>query len=170
MVDLTLKFIAGKLQDHFQGLPGSPGAAEVPEIKVDSIARLAEDQHSVRNTVCISLVNISEEVIRKNLDIYKVQNSIKNNTPISYTLIVLISFDMDNYEHALHYLSETLFFYRDNPHYEELLCLYGNSVDRTLFNINLEMMTLSLEESNDLWGMLQTSYLPNLLYKIRMNN
>ncbi|MEO5999539.1 MAG: DUF4255 domain-containing protein [Chitinophagaceae bacterium] len=121
----------------------------------------------------MSLINIEEEktfisqghkiVQGKNGKYYKKEPDLKVN------LYVLISAYNKNYEDALKFISKVVGFYQQNNVFQK----DRNNLQNDDFPVNVEKLIIELytadfDQQSQIWGSLNTGYLPSVIYKVRM--
>lgn len=122
------------------------------------------------NAITPFLINISEDRTFRNPDQYSgvSRNGIRTqlNPEIRIELLVLIVSKFSDYSQALQVLSSVISYFQVNriftPH--EVPRLGEEHIEKLI----LELVSLPLEEQNQVWHSLNTSYLPSLLYRIRI--
>lgn len=122
------------------------------------------------NAVTPFLINVSEDRTFRNPDQFRgvTQNGIQTqiNPEIRIELLVLFVSKFSDYSQALNFLSYVIKCFqarrvitqRNSPE------LSGENIERLI----LELVTLPLEEQNQVWHALNTSYLPSVLYRVRV--
>ncbi len=69
-----------------------------------------------------------------------------------------------DYEQSLHYLSLVLRYFQANHYLDRQ---NTPELSKTVDHLVLELNTLATTQQNELWGMLRSSYLPSLVYKVK---
>lgn len=122
------------------------------------------------NAVTPFLINVSEDRVFRKADQYSgvLQNGIRTQTnpEIRIELLVLFVSKFSDYSQALNFLSYVIKFFQVNRIFNQKNSpeLSGENIEKLI----LELVTLPLEEQNQVWHSLNTSYLPSVLYKIRV--
>lgn len=122
------------------------------------------------NAVTPFLINVSEDRTLRKADRFSgvSQNGIRTqiNPEIRIELLVLFISKFSDYSQALNFLSYVIKCFQVNRIFNQTNTpeLSGENIDRLV----LELVTLPLEEQNQVWHSLNTSYLPSVLYKIRV--
>lgn len=122
------------------------------------------------NAVTPFLINVSEDRIFRKPDQYVgiSQNGIRTqvNPEIRIELLVLFVSKFSDYSQALNFLSYVIKCFQVNRIYNQKNSpeLAGENIEKLI----LELVTLPLEEQNQVWHSLNTSYLPSVLYKVRV--
>ncbi|MCF8367305.1 MAG: DUF4255 domain-containing protein [Bacteroidales bacterium] len=126
-------------------------------------------QSSIENKVVVSLVNVEEERIARNPDIYRKQpdGSLQIVTPeIKLNLYMLFSaYFPSDYNEALKMLSLVIGFFQKNNKFN---AANSPGLNPKLHDLSVELFTLGLEQQNHLWGALGAKYLPSVVYKMRL--
>ena len=171
MIYHALKFLAGQLGSYFDGLKEPGGFDTVPEVLLQNVSRLSEDDLKTANQVLLTLVNLSEEATMKNNPGTYVVNSNEahyDNPPVNLNLYLLFTVCMVNYEHALSYLSHTISFFQGKYSFtrkNSVTAVDGLPDD---FHIILDLYSLTFEQANYLWSTLGGKQHPFVCYKVRL--
>lgn len=122
----------------------------------------------------MTLVNIEEEKIFKtqghqivpspNGGYYKREPDLKLN------LYVLISAYNKNYEDGLKFISKVVGYFQRNSVFNKQAdtSIIHEDLPANIEKIIMELYTTSFDQQNQIWGSLNTGYIPSLLYKVRM--
>jgi len=122
------------------------------------------------NAVTPFLINVSEDRVLRKPDQYSgtIRNGIRTgfNPEIRIELLVLFVSKFGDYSQALNFLSYVIKCFQVNRVFNQQNTpeLAGEQIDKLV----LELVTLPLEEQNQVWHSLNTSYLPSVLYRIRL--
>ncbi|TPN87002.1 DUF4255 domain-containing protein [Aquimarina algicola] len=165
MIHTTLSILKEKLNEYFR-----------LKTEADSdLIRFIDSTNNdpitfTNNAVTPFLINISEDRKFRNADQYSgvIQNGIRTqiNPEIRIELLVLFVSKFNDYNQALQFLSYVIKFFQANRIFTP-----KNSPGLSEENIEkiiVELISLPLEEQNQVWHSLNTSYLPSVLYKIRL--
>lgn len=116
------------------------------------------------------LINVSEDRKFRNADQFSgvVKNGIKtqSNPEIRIELMILFVSRFKEYDQALNFLSLIIKFFQANRIFTPT-----NSptlADDNIEKLIMELISLPLEEQNQVWHSLNTSYLPSVLYRVRL--
>ncbi len=116
------------------------------------------------------LINVSEDRKFRNADQYSgiVRDGIRTqaNPEIRIELLILFVSKFSKYDQALKFLSHVIKFFQVNRVFSPL-----NSPqlsDERIEKLVVELISLPLEEQNQVWHSLNTSYLPSVLYRVRL--
>ncbi len=165
MINTTLNVLKDKLNEYFK-------------IKVDPdtdlvsfINRSGDDPITfTNNAVTPYLINISEDRKFRNADQYSgvVNEGIRTqfNPEIRIELLILFVSKFNDYNQSLLFLSYVIKFFQTNRIFTP-----KNSpqlADDHIEKLIVELISIPLEEQNQVWHSLNTSYLPSVLYKIRL--
>ncbi|MBL3655547.1 DUF4255 domain-containing protein [Fulvivirga sediminis] len=122
------------------------------------------------NCVTPFLINVSEDRVFRNPDQYAgvTKNGIKTqfNPEIRIELLVLFISKFSDYTQALTFLSYVIKCFQSNRVYNQLNT--PALADENIEKLIMEMVSLPLEEQNQVWHSLSTSYLPSVLYRVRL--
>ncbi len=166
MVDAVLNVLKDKLNEYFKNVVGATESNIVEFIDTNS-----NDPISFTNDkITPFLINISEDRKFRNPDQYSgvTRNGIRTqmNPEIRIELLVLFVSKFGNYNQALRFLSHVLKFFQANRVFNPLTA--PQLADENVEKLTVELVSLPLEEQNQGWHSLNTSYLPSVLYKIRL--
>lgn len=166
MVDVVLTVLKDKLNEYFKNVVGTTESNII-----DFISTNNNDPVSFTNDkITPFLINISEDRKFRNADQYAgvIRNGIKTqvNPEIRIELLILFVSKFNKYDQALKFLSHVIKFFQVNRIFDPL-----NSPqlsDENIEKLIVELISLPLEEQNQVWHSLNTSYLPSVLYKVRL--
>ncbi len=166
MINAVLSVLKDRLNEHFKNVVRTTESNVVEFIDTNS-----NDPISFTNDkVTPFLINISEDRKFRNPDQYSgiVREGIRTqmNPEIRIELLVLFVSKFGNYNQALKFLSHVIKFFQANRAFNPL-----NSPrlsDDNIEKLTIELVSIPLEEQNQVWHSLNTSYLPSVLYKIRL--
>ena len=171
MLDLTLKFLADELNQYLALQPGliigdmSLVMAAASRI-LDGDANNTNVDTSLTNRAIISLVNVEEDRIGRQQEAFTrtVSGVVYANPPVKLNLYVLFVMNLKSHEQALRWLSCIIRFFQHQPVFTPLS---HPALNPAIQQLNVEMVSLSFEQANQLWSTLGGKYLPSVLYKIR---
>ncbi|GAA4276739.1 DUF4255 domain-containing protein [Aquimarina mytili] len=166
MVDVVLNVLKDKLNEHFKKVVGTTESNIIEFISTNN-----NDPVSFTNDkITPFLINISEDRKFRNADQYSgiVRNGIRTQTnpEIRIELLILFVSKFNKYDQALKFLSHLIKFFQVNRIFDPL-----NSPqlsDENIEKLIVELISLPLEEQNQVWHSLNTSYLPSVLYRVRL--
>lgn len=148
--------------------PGEPS----PPLVLGNIAKVNDgDEFSAElaNKIVLSIVNIEEDKVARNPLNYIKQNNkiLYKNPPIHLNLTLLFAATY-NYNLAIPYLEQILLFFQDKYVFtrENTEAIFEDlpELDKLIF----ELMSLNLEQVNQLWTTLGGHYMPSVVYRLRM--
>ncbi len=160
--------IKDKLNTYFKTL-----GIENPKVDfVDPTTTESDDTISFKsNTVTPVLINIEEDRIMRPANLYArniaeqgvVQS--ENSPEIRINLLVLFVSKFADYPEGLKFLSYIIKFFQANRVFD-----HHNSptLSREIEKLIMELSPPVLQEQDAVWNALRTSYLPSILYKIKM--
>ncbi len=166
MINAVLSVLKDKLNEYFKNVVGATDSNIVEFIDTQS-----NDPISFTNDkVTPFLINISEDRKFRNPDQYSgiIKEGIRTqiNPEIRIELLVLFVSKFGNYNQALKFLSHVIKFFQANRIFNPL-----NSPqlsDENIEKLIVELISIPLEEQNQVWHSLNTSYLPSVLYRIKL--
>ncbi len=168
MIDDALNFIRDQLTTYLQLkldiLTGGP-------IQLANITTL-QDGGTGSTTVetyntFLSLVNIEEDRISESQKKYRRTGGIliNENPKVHLNLYVLFAVNLQNYAESLKRLSLIIQFFQ----YQNVFTpLNAPALPAGIEKLIFDMVTMSFQDLNNLWGILGSRYLPSVMYKVRM--
>ena len=165
MIDKTLNFLAAELNGFLSiRFPSKEAHAVVASLSSSD----GTSEAKIESRLVLSLVNIERETVASAIGITaRSDNSYaRYQPPLHLNLYVLVSASFNsNYGQALQFLSTALGFFQAKPGFD---ANSGADFPPELDRLNVELVSLSIQELNNLWAILGTKYLPSALYKVRM--
>ncbi len=166
MVDVVLNVLKDKLNEYFKNIVEATDSNSIEFINTNN-----NDPVSFTNDkITPFLINISEDRKFRNADQYSgiVRDGIRTqaNPEIRIELLILFVSKFSKYDQALKFLSHVIKFFQVNRIFNPL-----NSPqlsDERIEKLVVELISLPLEEQNQVWHSLNTSYLPSVLYRVRL--
>lgn len=148
--------------------PGEPS----PPLVLGNIAKVNDgDEFSAElaNKIVLSIVNIEEDKVARNpLNYIKQNNKILYKNPPVHLNLTLLFAATYNYNLAIPYLEQILLFFQDKYVFtrENTEAIFEDlpELDKLIF----ELMSLNLEQVNQLWTTLGGHYMPSVVYRLRM--
>ena len=179
MISHALTIVKNELDRHLVTFGGTSPLAELGN--VGEVAGSTPGTGAGRNKVLLSVVNIQEERTLKNVPTYVRDDSALRvryeNPPTFLNLAVLVAATHTKYDDALLALSRALTFFQfrnvftqENVRPDSLTDgAPVNDLDRLVeFKLIFNLWSPTLEEVNDMWGMLGGKQFPFALYSMRM--
>jgi len=169
MLDLTLKFLSEEINQYLAQQPGlimgdmslvMAAASRIFDADANNL------EVPLTNKAIISLVNVEEDRIGRQQEAFTKTSSGVNyaNPPVRLNLYVLFVMNLKSHEQALRWLSCIIRFFQFQAVFTPLS---HPALNPAIAQLNVEMVSLSFEQSNQLWSTLGGKYLPSVLYKIR---
>ena len=181
MLFKTLEFLRINLNDYINEVTNANPLAEF--VRLGNIAYADDDPDTQaadeREMVYISLVNIEEEFTKKNHPVYKknLNGTVDyKNPPVFINLYGLITANHKDYNLALQRLSQVMSYFQSNskftfnsaPVQDSGISFTFDDIEKSKFEVALDLFTLTFEQVNHLWGSLGGKQVPFVLYKIRL--
>jgi hypothetical protein len=165
MIHLAVEHIVNELNNYL-----SVKISETSKVVHNSLVKPdGSVQAGIDDKIVVSLVNIEEERIARDPEIYKKQldgtiHIIKPEVKLNLYLLITAYFPSD-YNEALKMLSLIIGFFQKKNTFNT-----SNSpgLDPRIKDMNLGLYTLNMEQQNHLWGSIGAKYLPSVLYKMRL--
>lgn len=178
MISHALTIVKNELDRHLATFGGNAPHAELGNI--GELSNGGNGNAGSRNKVLLSVVNIQEERTLKNGPTY-VRDDVTlrvryENPPNFLNLAVLVAATHTKYDDALLALSRALLFFQSRSDFTHenvdpqsiTDSAPVNSLDRLVeFKLILNLWSPTLEEVNDMWGMLGGKQYPFALYSMR---
>ena len=168
MIDQALIFLRDLLNAHLTTpAPGQPAPAEEAVVFLDGDKT---DPISFRiGAVTVLLINVEQESILRSANPYQRVaadgTSYQARPDIRVNLCVMFVARFKQYEQALAELSRILSFFQSHP---VLDARNAPGLPAGIPQLAMELLTLPLNEQNDLWNALRAAFQPSLLYRVRM--
>lgn len=159
MIGDAIEFVRKELRDYL-GMPDE-------EVLLNTPRKLIEDVNATG--VLIALVNVQEETALRNTPTTQRIGGIQKykEPPVFLNVHLLFAFQFQKHETSLLRLSQTVEFFQHRRWFNTDT-LNTQAFPANLEKLNFEMVNLNFEEVNNLWGVLGGSYLPSVVYKMRM--
>ena len=165
MINTALSVLKEKLNEYFRI------KTEVDSDLVKFIESNGSDPVSfTNNAVTPFLINVSEDRKFRNPDqfsgVTRYGRITQANPEIRIELLVLFVSKFSDYDQPLNFLSFVIKFFQAHRIFTP-----KNSpalADEKIEKLVMELVSLPLEEQNQVWHSLNTSYLPSVLYRIRL--
>jgi len=128
---------------------------------------LSSNNFGADNHVVISLINIEENRISRDPQAY-VRTGIellKKNPAVHLNLTLLFTSVRSDYPSALMAIQTVIGFFQNKSFFD-----HSNTplLDAAIEKLTFEMVSLNLEQLQQLWSMLGGKYHPSIVYKVRM--
>ena len=172
MIDKVLDFVRTQLNTYLQNKLSLLPTEDA--IILSNVSQLNETQPSSGGNdvdpqnAFISLINIEEDRISKSPEnfVRALDGSITYKSPkIFLNLYLLFAVNLSSYPESLKRLSYIIQFFQ----YQNVFTpLSTPSLPEGVDELILDLMTLSYQDLNNLWGILGSRYLPSVMYKMRL--
>ena len=173
MIDKALDFISKQLNSYLLTKLVPPPQGNIAII-LSNVSQLNETQPNSGGddadpqNAFLSLINIEEDRISKSPEnfVRSFDGSIVYKNPkIFLNLYVLFAVNLSSYTESLKRLSFIIQFFQYQNVFNQL---NSPSIPDGIDELILDLMTLSYQDLNNLWGILGSRYLPSVMYKMRM--
>jgi hypothetical protein len=166
MIDKTLTFVLGELN----GFLGTIFPSSEPHAVLSSLANPdGSASQGTENKIIVSLTNIERETAAVSTPIQTRPDNggaLRVSTPLNLNIFILLSSSfVGNYAEALRFLSESIRFFQAKPVYTPQ---NSPGFPRELERLAIEMVTLNIQDLQNLWSNMGGRYLPSAFYKVRM--
>ncbi len=119
------------------------------------------------NKVAVFMVHLQREAHTLNASGLSFSRSVLQAPPVHLNLLLMFTanFSGNNYPESLKLLSSTVGFFQSRP-----VFTHSNSpeLDSRIEQLSLEIESLNLSDLSNLWSMLGGSYLPSVVYRMRV--
>ncbi len=171
MIYETLQILQEQLENYF---------VEVGLGKIIALENIAlwesgsEDATKLDGKVVLTLIKLEEETTLKNTSNYKIKNGKTEyrNPPVHLNLYLLISANCDTYDKSLRSISKVIQFFQGKKLFTSTNTVYNRTNVAfdvfDYFKFIMELYTPSIEELNQVWGMLGGRQLPSVMYRIQL--
>ena len=171
MIHLAIDFLSGEINNYLVNkldlAPGDHAIVPFNVSQLNSEGNGGGGNPGTTSDTFISLVNIEEDRISKSSDnfIRKDGKVVYQNPKVHLNLYLLFSVSNTAYTEALKRLSYIIQFFQ----YQNVFTpLTSPAMPAGVDELIMDMHTLSLQDMNNLWGILGSKYLPSIMYKMRM--
>lgn len=176
MIGHALTIVRNELRRHMDAYPSNTTLTEL-----GNVAEVASGGNGNRDKVLLSVVNIQEERTLKNVAHYVRDDAALRvryeNPPTFLNLAILVAATHQSYDNALRALSRVLLFFQyrnvftqENVHPDSITTgAPAQAADQLeQFKLIFNLWSPTMEEINDMWGMLGGKQFPFALYSMRM--
>ena len=164
MINDVLNFVKEQLNIYFKL------QTDVLEDKVSFIDGSQTDPISFPlEMITPILINIEEDRVMRRADLYSTVNDngekVRSQRDIRMNLMVLFVARFTNYEQSMRYLSYVIKYFQTNNVFD-----HQNAPDLSedILKLIMELTTMPLQQQNEIWNALRTTYMPSILYKVKM--
>lgn len=168
----AVSLLMTQLNQYIHQVEGSPADTAGPTI----LGNISQAEHpditaTLENQLVLTLLSVEEEKTLKNGSTAVREETgalVYRNRPLHLNLCLLFTANYRNYETALKRLAQVFTFFQGKQRFT-----VGNSpgtgiAPTTELSLTLDLLSLSLEEINHLWGSLGGKVLPFALYRGRL--
>ncbi|RYG15240.1 MAG: DUF4255 domain-containing protein [Chitinophagaceae bacterium] len=176
MINTSLNFISQEINAYLNHIAGSEGEEFIIVTSVVSNGKLAIPPTKMG----LTLMNIEEDRVVKDqrVTVRNMVGEIETRNPDIYlNLFVLISANFNgddtnpsstDYLEGLKQLSQVISFFQGKNVFTKANSPLLASVDPKIERISAELFSFNFEQMNHFWSIIGHSYLPSVLYKVRM--
>ncbi|MEO6683082.1 MAG: DUF4255 domain-containing protein, partial [Ginsengibacter sp.] len=180
MIRTALKFLQNELDSYIVSRENDAAYSIGNVVALQSIA-FPDGKINLDDTMHITmmLVSLEEELLLNKRPYFTVlndQEKIRLNPPVEINLSILFVANNTHYETALRDLSHVISFFQSHvvfqgntyPGLNDEVTDPAKKPWQTIEKLVLNIRNLTLEQQNNLWGMLGPKYLPSIVYSVRM--
>ncbi len=174
MTDDILAAVVTALNQFLTKKMGEEHPEPSPYVILDNISRLTQQQslntHTFLNDrVVVTLINIEEDRVLHTSYASQTVTGITSQAKQKLSLYCLFSMPFEPYSRALQFLSLVMEFFYQHPRIALASYLGSSDVSGQIpENVEIDLVSLNLEQLHQLWGILGCKQLPSVLYKIRI--
>lgn len=169
----AIALLLKQLNDHISQVDGSAGAPSQAVLGNVALLDRPEVATELDNHIVLTLVNVEEERALKNGPVTTPTGAGEvgyRNRPIHLNLFLLFTANYRNYETALKRLTQVLTFFQGKQRFTA-----ANSPGSPLpqsgiveFSLVMDLLSLTFEQVNHLWGFLGAKQSPSTIYRGRL--
>ena len=166
MIGSALTYLRDKVNTHLQDGETDSGQPLVVFIEGDKIDPLNIQSGRVN----ILVVNVEEERELRGANPYYDERSQRINPDIPLTISALFIARFNDYPTSWNYLTDIIRFFQSHPVLERAdnQAQSSNNMPEGIESLRCEMISLNLQQQNEVWGALRITQHPALLYKIKL--
>jgi hypothetical protein len=166
LIGSALTYLRDKVNNHLQDGETDSGQPLVVFIEGDKIDPLNIQSGRVN----ILVVNVEEERELRGANPYYDERSQRINPDIPLTISALFIARFNDYPTSWNYLTDIIRFFQSHPVLERAdnLAQSSNNMPEGIESLRCEMISLNLQQQNEVWGALRITQHPALLYKIKL--
>lgn len=171
MIDKALHFISAQINHYLHIKLGDTSATEFirPENIAwnDNAAAPGAAGGNTTTNMFVTLVNIEEDRISKSQDNYVREGNtvVYRNPKIHLNLYLLFATNFADYKESLKMLSYIIQFFQ----YKNVFTTQNSpALPPAIKELIFDLVTITFQDLNNLWGILGSKYLPSVMYKVRL--
>jgi len=166
LIGSALTYLRDKVNTHLQDGETDSGQPLVVFIEGDKIDPLNIQSGRVN----ILVVNVEEERELRGANPYYDERSQRINPDIPLTISALFIARFNDYPTSWNYLTDIIRFFQSHPVLERAdnQAQSSNNMPEGIESLRCEMISLNLQQQNEVWGALRITQHPALLYKIKL--
>jgi len=166
LIGSALTYLRDKINTHLQDGETDSGQPLVVFIEGDKIDPLNIQSGRVN----ILVVNVEEERELRGANPYYDERSQRINPDIPLTISALFIARFNDYPTSWNYLTDIIRFFQSHPVLERAdnQAQSSNNMPEGIESLRCEMISLNLQQQNEVWGALRITQHPALLYKIKL--
>ena len=166
MIGAALTYLRDKVNTHLQDGATDSGQPLVVFVEGDKIDPLNIQSGRVN----ILVVNVEEERELRGANPYYDERSQRITPDIPLTISALFIARFNDYPTSWNYLTDIIRFFQSHPVLERAdnQAQSSNNMPEGIESLRCEMISLNLQQQNEVWGALRITQHPALLYKIKL--
>jgi hypothetical protein len=139
------------------------------EVSIGHLHELAS--RDINPGVRIALVNVGQEPTLRNTS-HVIRNAAGmteyQEPPVFLNCHLVFAFDFAAYQTSMIRLSETIEFFQGKRFFDSSNQRATNAFPATLERLIFDLCSPDFEQLNNIWGVLGGTYMPSILYKVRL--
>lgn len=169
MIDGVILLLRDQLNDYLHAQSAAANGDSIEDIVVLVDGDKTDPISFKSGAVSALMVNIEEETTNRAADPFRRTMPDGRTLPVlpevRLNLYVLFVARYKQYEHGLGKLSSIIRYFQNHRVLD-----HANSpgMSAQIERLALELVTLPFAEQNEIWGALRTTYLPSVLYRVRL--
>jgi hypothetical protein len=166
LIGAALTYLRDKVNTHLQDGETDSGQPLVVFVEGDKIDPLNIQSGRVN----ILVINVEEERELRGANPYYDERSQRINPDIPLTISALFIARFTDYPTSWNYLTDIIRFFQSHPVLERAdnKAQSSNNMPEGIESLRCEMISLNLQQQNEVWGALRITQHPALLYKIKL--
>lgn len=176
MINTTLDFISQEINQYLNNIALTEGEEYLVVSGIVSDGKLSIPD----KTLGLTLMNIEEDRVAKDqrVTVKNMMGGIETRNPDIYlNLYILISANFNasdteapklDYLEGLKKLSQVISFLQSKNVFTQSNSPLLTTIDKKIQKLTVELFSFNFEQMNHFWSIIGHSYLPSVLYKVRM--
>jgi hypothetical protein len=171
MIDKVLEFIKTQINSYLQVKLDDQSNSDFIELENiawnDAALASTAGNNNTQSNAFMTLVNIEEDRLSEHQKNYRRNGAtvIIENPKVHLNLYILFAVNLQHYDESLKRLALIIQFFQ---YRNVFTALNSPDLPAGVERLICDMVTLSFQDLNNLWGILGSKYLPSVMYKVRL--